>query len=612
MASIHKFKGGDSFHDRYTLEKLIGVGGFADVWKAIDNMTGATVALKIYTNLDEDGMKDLAHEYTGMQSLNHTNILRAEHFDNWGNIPYLVMKFCGGGSLDKKIGKFNNDEIYEALRQITLGLKYLHENGIIHQDIKPANILIDNSHSRVAYVLSDFGISSRSKTRLSHSVNLKQQGVSMTESYAPPEKFSSKREDRQPRREGDIFSLGISFFELITGNLPFDELSTGRQLQYEGADIDFSEITDPNLRYIVEQTLEPDPSARPSAEQILQLLDGGSVPPKSPTDATQHFDDPEDNNGGGTDFDFPAEKTIDTPAEKTRSKANKTVRVKKEKSGNGGGFPKWAIIVLIALVVGVGCYFLVSNITGKSSSVTFAADSLSNNGYTATIDTIMVKDIPLEMVRIPGGKFMLGDTSQDSIADACESPAVERTVREFYIGKYEVTQALWEAVMGSNPSTKINNSLPVNNVSVKECRDFITKLNALTGRTFRLPSEVEWEYAAKVIPNSDGTVSSVYKLYAGADTPDEYAYYADNSGGTIHPVGEKKPNPMGVYDMNGNVIEWCATVFTDYATGEPIAGDNEISLRGGYFDSPAASVRNTSRGSSINQKVPAFGLRLAL
>jgi len=90
--AIHKFKSGDIFNGRYTLEKLIGVGGFADVWKALDNSTQMVVALKIYTNLDSDGIKDLSEEYTRMSTLNHTNILRADHFDSDGNIPYLVMK----------------------------------------------------------------------------------------------------------------------------------------------------------------------------------------------------------------------------------------------------------------------------------------------------------------------------------------------------------------------------------------------------------------------------------------------------------------------------------------------------------------------------------------
>ncbi|MBO4954828.1 MAG: SUMF1/EgtB/PvdO family nonheme iron enzyme [Muribaculaceae bacterium] len=593
MPAIHKFKGGDTFHDRYTLEKLIGVGGFADVWKAVDNMTGAIVALKIYTNLDEDGMKDLAREYTGMQSLNHTNILRAEHFDNWGNVPYLVMKYCGGGSLDKKIGKLSDDEIKEAMKQVATGLQYLHENGIVHQDIKPANILIDNSHSRITYVLSDFGISSKTKTRLSHSVNIKQQGFSMTEAYAPPEKFSSKKEDRRADRKGDIFSFGISVYELVVGNLPFDDLSTGRQLQYGDAEIDFDDIKEPSVRRVIEQCMEPSKEDRPDAGEIIDMLNGGGNLPPIDTgrrDTDQSYDDRRDvhNSNAGTE--------------------KKTIKVQDKKSK---GMPKWPLILIIALVVGVGCFFLFRHLTGNTSGYTAYADPSEETATTTVIDTVNVNGVTVEMVRIQGGEFRLGN-DEDSIADACERPVVDRTVRDFYLGKYEVTQELWEAVMGKNPSTKKGKNLPVNNVSIRECQEFITKLNALTGRNFRLPTEVEWEYAAKVIPNPDGTVSSIYKTYAGGNRPDDYAFYSANSGGTINEVGQKKPNPMGLYDMNGNVIEWCSSIFTDYGTGEPIGQPNEFALRGGYYDSDAAAVRNTSRGSSINQNYPAFGMRLAL
>lgn len=263
--AIHKFKAGDKFHDRYLLEKLVGVGGFADVWKAVDETTHTTVALKIYTNLDEDGFNDLSEEYTRMQSLNHTNILRADYFDRWGNIPYLVMKYCGGGSLSKKIGKLDDTELMHVVRDMAEGLKYLHQNKIVHQDIKPANILIDEQNGVVNYVLSDFGISSKTKTKLSHSVNLKNKGTSMTEDYAPPEKFSKIREDRKPDRKGDIFSLGISIYELATGGLPFDDMPTGRQLQYGDVDIDFSEVKNEKIKRIISLCMQPNTSAAAAA-----------------------------------------------------------------------------------------------------------------------------------------------------------------------------------------------------------------------------------------------------------------------------------------------------------------------------------------------------------
>lgn len=571
--SIHKFKNGDIFHERYTLERLIGVGGFADVWKATDNRTKAVVALKIYTNLDEDGINDLSDEYTRMQSLNHTNILKAEHFDSWGNIPYLVMKFCDGGSLDKKIGKMTTEELTDAGAQISSGLEYLHNSGIVHQDIKPANILIDKSSGKTIYVLSDFGISSKTKTRLSHSVNLKNQGTSMTEAYAPPEKFSSKKADRKPDRKGDIFSFGISIYELATGSMPFDDLSTGRQLLYEGAEVDFSEIQDEKLRRITELCMQPDKDDRPTAADINKMLASSAIP--------------------------------DEPSHKINPN-KKTKRVKHESSR-----PKWPLMVLIAGSIGAICYFMFT-----SNLITFGGDGGQEiaKGYVQQVDTFTINGIHLEMVKIPGGTFKLGcDDPNDAFADASEKPAKNRQISDFYIGKHEVTQKLWTVLMNNNPSTIVNDNYPVNNVSWEDCQLFIEKLNRITGRNFRLPTEAEWEYAAKSTLNSDGTLSTATSKFAGGDMPDSYAWYSGNSSNTLHPVGTKKPNAFGLYDMCGNVIEWCQDIYTNYNTGDPELDKSQRVLRGGYFGGDKASVRTTSRGScTYNQAMAPFGFRLCL
>lgn len=576
--AIHKFKSGDIFDDRYTLEKLIGVGGFADVWKAVDNTTHSIVALKIYTNLDDDGINDLSEEYTRMQNLNHTNILKADHFDRDGNIPYLVMKFCGGGSLDKKIGRMENEEVLKVIKDMASGLSYLHQCNIVHQDIKPANILIDDSSGTPVYVLSDFGISSKTKTRLSHSVNQKNQGTSMTEAYAPPEKFSSKKEDRRPDRKGDIFSFGISIYELVTGGLPFDELSTGRQLQYDDAEVDFDDIEDETIRDIVERCMEPNKEDRPSAEDILNLLDGkGSRKPR---------------RGSGHN-------------------SRKTVRVPNAGDSDNAinaNF-KWIILSVIIIVAALAFYMVMPESQTEEASTE----------YKQEVDTFSINGVIMEMVKIPGGSFNMGCTDpNDTDADANEKPAQKRTVSDFYMGKYEVTQKLWFAVMNSNPSTTINDNYPVNNVSWDDCQLFIQRLNAITGRNFRLPTETEWEYAAKVIPNPDGTPSTKYSKYAGGNDPDACAWYASgdtasNGSALLHAVGKKKANAFGLYDMSGNVIEWCQDLYTNYGTGTPEIDQKQRVLRGGYYDSSYSSIRCTSRGScESSMAMPPFGLRLCL
>ncbi len=565
--AIHKFKAGDVFDNRYTLEKLMGSGGFADVWKAKDKDTSTSIALKIYTNLDDDGINDLASEYTRMQNLNHTNILKADYFARWGNIPYLVMKVCDGGSLSKKVGCMDDSEIMRVIQDIAEGLTYLHQNKIVHQDIKPANILIDTQGEKPVYVLSDFGISSKTKTRLSHSVNMnsKNQGTSMTEAYAPPEKFSSKREERKPDRKGDIFSFGISLYELACGNLPFDDLSTGRELLHSDVEVDFSEIKNEKLKRIIQLCMQPDKDSRPTAAELLKMVKSESMP--------------EDK--------------------KVTGHGKHTVRI----SDNDNNITKylWGIIAMV--VVGGGLYWVLNNRGGESSSHT-------EDGYVQKVDTFTINGIKLEMVKIPGGAFKMGSNEGDSN----EKPVQSRQVSDFYLGKYEVTQKLWFVIMNTNPSTVVNDNFPVNNVSWDDCQLFIQKLNAVTGRNFRLPTETEWEYAAKAKLTPQGGIDPTGYKYSGTSTDlSEYAWYSSNSGGRVHAVGSKKPNDFGIYDMSGNVIEWCQDIYTNYGTGSPEIGKDERVLRGGYYDSDAASVKSTSRGSCpYNQAMEPFGFRLCL
>lgn len=291
--AIHTFAVGDLFADRYRLLARAGSGGFADVWKAEDTLTGKVVALKLYTRLDEESISELAKEYTRMADISHSNLLTGSHFDKVGNIPYLVMHYCDGGSLAGKIGRMKAAELRHVLRDVASGLVYLHQEGIVHQDIKPENILYDQEHDR--YMLSDFGISSKSRTRLSKSVNMANMSVSMTLAYAPPEKFSSSPSDRLPDVKGDIFSLGMTLYELATGVLPFEPpMDTGREmlLQRGQLQLDYSGIADPQLREIVKACTQYGKSERFTAEKILLILDGNEHKAKERIEETPRVKPP--------------------------------------------------------------------------------------------------------------------------------------------------------------------------------------------------------------------------------------------------------------------------------------------------------------------------------
>ena len=165
-----------------------------------------------------------------------------------------------------------------------------------------------------------------------------------------------------------------------------------------------------------------------------------------------------------------------------------------------------------------------------------------------------VNGVKFKMIAVEGGSFMMGATpGQGNDARENEKPAHKVTVDDFFIGETEVTQQLWFAVMGNNPSHfKSRGDFPVENVSWNDVQWFIKELNEITEQHFRLPYESEWEYAAR------GGKKSTDKKYSGSDDVDEVAWYKDNAGKTTHAVASKKPNELGIYDMSGNVYEWCS------------------------------------------------------
>jgi formylglycine-generating enzyme required for sulfatase activity len=186
----------------------------------------------------------------------------------------------------------------------------------------------------------------------------------------------------------------------------------------------------------------------------------------------------------------------------------------------------------------------------------------------------------IEMVFVKGGAFIMGCTGEQDDCSDNERPAHEVTLTDFHIGKYEVTQAQWTSVMGNNPSGFKGDNLPVENVSWDEIQVFIKKLNAQTGKNYRLPTEAEWEYATR-----GGDKSKRYK-YSGSNNVDEVAWYGNNALLQTHAVGTKQANELGIYDMSGNVYEWCSDWYGNYATRV---------VRGGSWLSVMQSVRTPFR-----------------
>lgn len=228
--------------------------------------------------------------------------------------------------------------------------------------------------------------------------------------------------------------------------------------------------------------------------------------------------------------------------------------------------------------------------------------------WNQSTNTLNVNGISYRMIPVQGGTFQMGSNDGES----GEKPVHSVTLSSYYIGQTEVTQALWKAVMGSNPSYFKGDNRPVEKVSWNDCQTFINKLNRLTGERFRLPTEAEWEFAAK-----GGRQSRGFE-YSGNTNIDYVAWYDGNSGSKTHPVATKSPNELGIYDMTGNVLEWCQDWYGRYSSSSqtnptgPTSGLNRV-IRGGSWFIIAGGCRSAYRGDGAPDYRDNFiGLRLAL
>ena len=281
---------------------------------------------------------------------------------------------------------------------------------------------------------------------------------------------------------------------------------------------------------------------------------------------------------------------------------------------------------------GTGSY--TSNLSNLSENTTYYVRAYATNekgtsyGEEKSFTTVELKNqtftvngVSFTMIAVEGGTFKMGAQNSDSGGDnydseasAYESPVHDVTLSSYYIGETEVTQELWQAVMGSNPSNFSGYpQRPVERVSWNDCQEFIIKLNNLTGKNFRLPTEAEWEYAAR-----GGNKSKGYK-YSGSNTIGNVAWYNDNCGSKTHDVKTKQANELGIYDMSGNVWEWCQDWYSSsYYSSSPSnnptgpSSGSDLVFRGGSWYDYALCRVSYRNYSYPDRTARTLGLRLSL
>ena len=305
--------------------------------------------------------------------------------------------------------------------------------------------------------------------------------------------------------------------------------------------------------------------------------------------------------------------TLPTPPPNTNTRSSSPQRefIDEPKHSNKG----WLIAIEALLIVGIGVfvYLLVNKDGDKTPNYSRNESTVQSDDGSFASKIFSANGVDFKMIAVEGGTFTMGATAeQDGEAESNEKPTHQVTLNDYYIGETEVTQALWKAVMGSNPSKELGDNNPIESISWNDCQEFIQRLNHATGMWFRLPTEAEWEFAAR-----GGNQSHGYK-YSGSNNANDVAWHKDNSGETTQPVATKQANELGIYDMSGNIREWCEDRWSEYTSDPqtnpkgPTTGKRREG-RGGCMISDSRYCRVSERKNSIPANNGyALGMRLAM
>ncbi|WP_291529435.1 bifunctional serine/threonine-protein kinase/formylglycine-generating enzyme family protein, partial [Bacteroides sp. UBA939] len=531
-----------------------------------------------------------------LSKLRHPNIVRVLDVFEENNTAYIVMAFVEGESLRDKLrreGKLDERTALRYARQLCDALSEIHGNKILHLDIKPGNILIDKNDN---VQLIDFGISKQYDD--SHQ-ETSTTPVGISKGFAPLEQYSGVREFLPA---ADVYAVGATLYNMLTGKIPPEAILLLNEPLKPVSD--YVSGIDARIEHAIAKAMSSRYTDRQQSVEELKrdLFSSDAVTDLSGEGLSGNANDEtvvDDMRGGRTvndDIDrtapsaasggrripvvpvsekkatVSAREEIPTPVSTNGKKNIGTSPVSEKHNRNKyitfGVFGVLLAVILFIVfkpnetavpVIGTLGIVVDSTAVGdvtvptapqtKQSEKNTIEDQRRREAEDAERKRLAeaeaekkrqaaIANAEPEMVYVQGGAFQMGSESGFDN----EKPVHQVTVSSFYIGKYEVTQAQWRSVMGTNPSHFKGDNLPVESVSWTEAREFASRLSTATGKRYRLPTEAEWEYAAR-----GGNKSQGY-TYSGSNTLGNVAWCTDNSGSTTHSVGTKSPNELGIYD----------------------------------------------------------------
>jgi len=624
---------GSILRDRYKIMRLLGKGGFGDTYLAEDSDLPdhpLCVVKHFQPKSTKPAVLPIARRLFDREAQvlyrlgrNHDQIPTLfAHFEEKGEF-YLVQEFIDGDNLTKEVypgNKLNEKQLQKLLREILEVLAYVHQQNIIHRDIKPQNIMRRRQDGQI--VLIDFGA-----VREISAITVNSQGQSsLTVIVGSPGYMPNEQAAGQPKLSSDVCALGMLGIFALTGIRPHEfpkDPTNGEVIWRAWAKVneEMAQFLDKMIRYNFSERYQSAGEALIALNTIIEPLPQIALP----LVATVQPGLLQSKHGYSRRYII---QTLGFMAAGFSlaliTERLMTLRFKSRLVRTINNLPiassildqRWKTFPFQVVMVDKRGN-TISKTPGEARYLTeYLGDDLATGN-----------SITLDMVQIPKGNFIMGSPKDETpnIARPDENPQHHVEVPEFFLGKYEVTQEQYKIIMGNNPAyfqVDAKNH-PVEQVSWDDAQEFCRRLSKKTGRPYRLPSEAEWEYACR-----GGTTTP---FYTGATITVDLANYDSSTTYAKEPTGQARnqttvvgqfpPNPFGLYDMSGNVSEWCFDYFHANYQGAPRDGSSWIKnktenyriIRGGSWSNIPAFCRSANRlGILPVVKLSTVGFRLAM